>query len=399
MAHQGYYTNPSNIKNVNDALVEVEASKKDAETAATNASLFADQAGLYNTQAEAYASNALASANSASNSKISAANHSQNAQNSAASAAADATLATQYADNSQAYSIQASAYRDDALAFRNQAEVYKDSAAASAASIDPANFLLKANNLSDIPSPSTARTSLGLGTAATATVTTSSTDTTAGRLVKVGDFGANGGDAVQVSSGSCNALVTSGLYNATAATTDRPGGAASGSGSGYFIQVLRRSATSLTQRATINSTFTAYAVGTPTEAFRSSTDNGATWASWVTLAEDTGWLTPSLVNSWTDLENFRYRRLNGVVYISGKVSKSTTPTVGEVITTLPVGFRPQATSGIVTRLYGSNLSFNDVDVNISTIGELKFGFYGFQSTPAPTTPRNMIVNFSYPVGG
>ena len=33
------------------------------------------------------------------------------------------------------------------------------------------------------------RTTLGLGTAATATLTTSATDTTAGRVLKVGDFG------------------------------------------------------------------------------------------------------------------------------------------------------------------------------------------------------------------
>lgn len=45
----------------------------------------------------------------------------------------------------------------------------------------------------------TARTNLGLGTAATANVTTSATDTTSGRLLKVGDFGLGGaGGAVVV---------------------------------------------------------------------------------------------------------------------------------------------------------------------------------------------------------
>lgn len=49
-----------------------------------------------------------------------------------------------------------------------------------------------ASNLSDLNSAATARTNLGLSTGATATVTTSSDDTTAGRLLKVGDFGLGG---------------------------------------------------------------------------------------------------------------------------------------------------------------------------------------------------------------
>jgi hypothetical protein len=49
--------------------------------------------------------------------------------------------------------------------------------------------LNKADNLNDLPNKATARTNLGLSTGATSTVTTSSTDTTAGRLLKVGDFG------------------------------------------------------------------------------------------------------------------------------------------------------------------------------------------------------------------
>jgi hypothetical protein len=47
--------------------------------------------------------------------------------------------------------------------------------------------LNKADNLNDLPNKATARTNLGLSTGATSTVTTSSTDTTAGRLLKVGD--------------------------------------------------------------------------------------------------------------------------------------------------------------------------------------------------------------------
>lgn len=54
----------------------------------------------------------------------------------------------------------------------------------------------------------TARTTLGLGTAATATVTTSATDTTAGRLTKVGDFGLGVVDQGAVISGDWNDFPT-----------------------------------------------------------------------------------------------------------------------------------------------------------------------------------------------
>ena len=51
------------------------------------------------------------------------------------------------------------------------------------------------NNLSDLPDKATARTNLQLGTAALLNVTTSSTDTTAGRALRVADFGLGGSPA------------------------------------------------------------------------------------------------------------------------------------------------------------------------------------------------------------
>ena len=55
-----------------------------------------------------------------------------------------------------------------------------------------ARYLRTANNLSDLSNKASARTSLELGTAAQATLTTSQNDITAGRVLKVSDFGLGG---------------------------------------------------------------------------------------------------------------------------------------------------------------------------------------------------------------
>lgn len=58
----------------------------------------------------------------------------------------------------------------------------------------------------------------------------------------------------------------------------------------------------------------------------------------IMLAGDTGWITPSLLNSWVSVggQTIQYRRLNGIVYLRGRASGGTTAT----IFTLPEGFRP-----------------------------------------------------------
>lgn len=72
--------------------------------------------------------------------------------------------------------------------------------------------------------------------------------------------------------------------------------------------------------------------------------NGSTWIAAYLLA-DTGWITPTLLNSWVNFgapyRTCQYRRLNGVVYVSGLL-KSGTTTANTVLFNLPAGFRPSA---------------------------------------------------------
>ena len=61
-----------------------------------------------------------------------------------------------------------------------------------------------------------------------------------------------------------------------------------------------------------------------------------------TQLDDTGWITPTLENSWVNYDTAlyqpaRYRRVGSIVYITGLVRSGTNQTN---IFTLPVGFRP-----------------------------------------------------------
>lgn len=67
-----------------------------------------------------------------------------------------------------------------------------------------------------------ARSNLGLGTAAVANVTTSNNDTTAGRLMKTGDFGLGAG---QMAVSDCNSAILTGFYVTSGSAANKPAGA------------------------------------------------------------------------------------------------------------------------------------------------------------------------------
>lgn len=68
-----------------------------------------------------------------------------------------------------------------------------------------------------------------LGTAAALTATTTTSDTTAGRALRVADFGLGGASAPGVTGGDCNSIEATGVYSIAGATLNVPLGAGSGS--------------------------------------------------------------------------------------------------------------------------------------------------------------------------
>ena len=63
--------------------------------------------------------------------------------------------------------------------------------------------------------------------------------------------------------------------------------------------------------------------------------------SWRGQINDTGWITPTLINGWLQYgagwDTIAYRRLNGVVHLKGLMKSGT---INAAAFVLPAGFRP-----------------------------------------------------------
>jgi hypothetical protein len=194
-------------------------------------------------------------------------------------------------------------------------------------------------------------------------ITTSATDTTAGRVTKVGDFGVNGGAAIEVLSGSCDSLTINGAVYSVAFATVSGGPPLWVSAGQGFLEVMVRPDGALTQIV-----LPAAAAASAQGAFMRSRSSGGVWSDWVTIQQDSGWLSPSLVNSFTanGLIAPQYRRLNNVVYIRGRVDRTSIPANGLTIFTLPAGYRANGLTHCVGTCNLADGAGNAAPVSITT---------------------------------
>lgn len=204
------------------------ASATAASGSATSASSSASTATTQATNASSSASSALASQNAAASSEANAASSATaaSAAKTAAESARDATLAAYDSfddrylgaktsdptlDNDGNALIAGSLYFNSTLGYM---KVYTGSLWVDAYAAGT-SFLAKANNLSDLPSASTARTNLGLGTAATenssAIVHTTGDETIAGNKT----FSSTITGSVSGNAGTATKLATPRLINGT----------------------------------------------------------------------------------------------------------------------------------------------------------------------------------------
>lgn len=97
----------------------------------------------------------------------------------------------------------------------------------------------------------------------------------------------------------------------------------------------------------------------------------------VVLNSDSGWLTPTLQNSYTmDGANpIRYRKIGKTVYVTGAVRRANAISGLQTIFTLPVGFRPSKASQVGSPIWVyDNLAAQLCGAGIGTDGGLNTGF-------------------------
>lgn len=113
---------------------------------------------------------------------------------------------------------------------------------------------------------------------------------------------------------------------------------------------------------------------------------------------ESGWLTPTLVNSYVQgTDPVRYRRIGKFVVVTGSLRRSSPPTALQTICTLPAGYRPAKQFTTTVLWVSDNLASRATSIGVGTDGAIVVGIlYTLAGTPsgAGGAPFTLI----FPVG-
>ena len=263
------------------------------------------------------------------------------------------------------------------------------------------------------------RTLLGLGTAATRDATTSASDTTSERLWRTNDLvkqtsqkDTTAGRVMVTGAGGwmgLSPLLTGNDYNNDSEYCGTVRNDNNTPAVNYPPQIP-----ATVPMAALNVRFNAthgWQLGVQTRGASPSDDNtraflrcevGGSWSSWAELWHsgnldntESGWLTPTLVNSYTQgTDPVRYRRIGKFVVVTGSLRRSSPPTALQTICTLPAGYRPAKQFHTTVHWISDNLAAHAASISIDTGGAIAVGFlYTLAGTPSGAGGINLTIVF------
>ena len=120
----------------------------------------------------------------------------------------------------------------------------------------------------------------------------------------------------------------------------------------------------------------------------------------IAVESDSGWLSPTLVNSYVSGTNsIRYRKIGNWGLIFGSVRRTAVPGAIQTICTIPAGYHPDKGLQINTMWVYDNLAAQITNLSLGTDGVLSTGLlYTVAGTPSGAGGSNSFM-IIYRIGG
>lgn len=120
----------------------------------------------------------------------------------------------------------------------------------------------------------------------------------------------------------------------------------------------------------------------------------------IAVESDSGWISPTLVNSYVSTANhLQYRKIGEWGFVFGNVRRSAPPSAIQTICTIPAGYRPDKALSVISMWLYDTLAAQITSLSLGTDGVLTTGFlYTVAGTASGAGGSNNLM-FIYRIGG